>query len=110
LTRPASLLVLLLAAALEAAGDALLRNGLHSHSLPIRVLLFLAGAAALFLYGLTVNTPPWDFGRVIGLYIVFFFIVAQLISWLVFKQPPTTPLLLGGSLIVAGGIVLSLAR
>jgi small multidrug resistance family-3 protein len=35
-----------------------------------------------------VNAPPWDFGKLIGIYVVFFFSIAQLISWLVFKQIP----------------------
>jgi small multidrug resistance family-3 protein len=72
--------------------------------------VLLSGAAAiLFAYGWTVNAPPWDFGKLLGLYVVLFFVIAQLISWLFFKQTPSMTLVLGGSLIVAGGIVISLA-
>jgi drug/metabolite transporter (DMT)-like permease len=64
----------------------------------------------LFSYGWAVNAPPWDFGRLLGLYVVFFFLFAQLISWLVFKQPPSAGVLMGGCLIVAGGIIIAIAK
>ena len=63
--------VLLVAALLEAGGDALVRAGLHSRMTAVRGLLFGIAAIALFLYGLTVNAPPWDFGKLLGLYVVF---------------------------------------
>ena len=99
---------MLLAAVLEAGGDAFLRSGLHSGGVR-RATLFFAGAVMLFAYGIVVNDPPWDFGRLLGLYIVFFFVVAQLISWLIFHQPPTPAVLLGGAFIVAGGVIISFA-
>jgi hypothetical protein len=58
--------LLLLAACLEAGGDALVRLGLQSDQGAARVSLFMAGGAVLFVYGLSVNTPPWDFGRLLG--------------------------------------------
>ena len=66
-------------------------------------------AILLVACGYTVNAPPWDFGRLLGLYVVFFFVIAQLLSWLDFKQPPSTPTLLGEAFIVTGGLILSLA-
>ncbi len=72
--------------------------------------VFAAAAVVLFAYGFTVNAPPWDFGKLLGLYVVFFFVIAQLISWLFFKQTPSPMVLLGGLLIVAGGIVISFAK
>jgi len=72
--------------------------------------MFGAAAIILFAYGWTVNAPPWDFGRLLGLYVVFFFVIAQLLSWLVFKQVPSTAILIGGTLIVTGGVVISLAK
>lgn len=107
--RGPAILVLLVAAALEAGGDALVRSGLRTSQALTRILLFVAGAGVLFAYGWLVNAPSWDFGRLLGLYVVFFFIVAQVIAWLVFSQPPTPSLLLGGILIVAGGIVIALS-
>ena len=107
--RTTAIMILLLAAILEAGGDALLRAGLHKQLMWQRASLFALAALVLFSYGWTVNAPPWDFGKVIGIYIVFFFLVAQTISWLVFKTPPSLPLVVGGALIVAGGVVISIA-
>jgi drug/metabolite transporter superfamily protein YnfA len=104
------MIVLFIAAVLEAGGDALMRNGLHTPSSGRRLLFLLAGSLILALYGCTVNAPPWDFGRLLGVYVVFFFVVAQAINWLAFGQKPTPSLLFGGSLLVAGGLVVSLNR
>jgi small multidrug resistance family-3 protein len=108
--RAAAIAVLALAALLEAGGDALVRVGLHSTAIWNRIALFALAAVVLFAYGWTVNAPPWEFGKLLGLYVVFFFIFAQLISWLVFKQPPSPSLLAGGALILLGGFVISLSN
>jgi drug/metabolite transporter superfamily protein YnfA len=108
--RIAIILTLLFAAALEAGGDAVIRTGMHAHETWRRALLFGVATIILFLYGWTVNSPPWDFGRLLGLYVVFFFVIAQLISWLVFRDTPSVTVLAGGTLIIAGGIVISLAK
>jgi len=104
-----TLLPLLLAALLEAGGDAFVRLGLRSTATAPRLLFLLAGALFLFSYGWTVNVSSWDFGRLIGVYIVFFFLLAQVISWVVFHQKPTHALLLGGGFIALGGLIISLA-
>jgi hypothetical protein len=108
MNRATALVVLLFAAILEAGGDALVRAGLHASPLLLRTCFFAAGALVLFSYGYVVNTPPWDFGQLLGIYVVFFFIVAQVISWLVFHQPPTLIVLAGGGFILLGGLLLSL--
>jgi drug/metabolite transporter superfamily protein YnfA len=110
MSRAYIILTLLLAASLEAGGDAIIRTGMHSHQAWRRALLFGAATIILFLYGWTVNSPPWDFGKLLGLYVVFFVVIAQLISWLVFKETPSAMVLAGGTLIIAGGIVISLAK
>lgn len=102
--------ILFLAAVLEAGGDTIVRKALHQSPGGMRWLSFAAGALVLFSYGVVVNAPDWDFGRLLGLYVVFFFIVAQLMSWLVFNQTPSLATLLGGALIAAGGIVLGVAN
>jgi small multidrug resistance family-3 protein len=101
-----TLLILFTAALLEAGGDALVRKGLHAQA-ATRMLFFLAGALVLFSYGYVVNAPSWDFGRLLGVYVVFFFVVAQLISWIVFHQPPSRAILIGGGFIVIGGAIIS---
>ena len=110
MTRGTAILVLLIASLLEAGGDALVRSALRSSMGVIRVLLFVAGAAVLFAYGWVVNAPSWDFGRLLGLYVVFFFAMAQLIAWLAFGELPNRSLLIGGLLIVSGGLVISLSE
>lgn len=104
-----ALLLLALAALLEAGGDALVRKGLGIHGLP-RGLWFAAGALILFIYGLTVNLPGWDFGRLLGIYVVLFFLAAQAIAWFAFGQLPSPAILTGGALIVTGGLVMTLWR
>jgi small multidrug resistance family-3 protein len=102
-----TLLVLFTAALLEAGGDAIVRSGLHAPAAATRAILFAIGALVLFSYGYVVNAPPWDFGRLLGIYVVFFFVVAQLISWIVFHQRPSTGVLIGGAFIVIGGVIIS---
>ena len=109
MSQTTALIVLFSAAVLEAAGDAVIRSGLHASTLMFRVLQFLLGGLILFSYGWVVNAPPWDFGRLLGVYIVFFFVVAQLISWLAFSQRPNGAILIGGALIIIGGCIISFA-
>src|ERR1700685_2653937 len=110
MSRPVALLILFAAAVLEAGGDAVVRAGIHTSQIASRVTLFLLGGCILFAYGWVVNAPPWDFGKLLGIYVVFFFVVAQLISFFAFGQKPSTPLLIGGLLIVSGGLVIGLAK
>jgi small multidrug resistance family-3 protein len=91
---------LLSAAFLEVGGDALVRWGLKSG----RIVGFVFGAAVLFSYGLVVNLPKWDFSRLLGVYIVLFFIVSQITGYFIFREALTQGRLVGGVLIVAGGI------
>jgi len=97
-------LFLLLAAALEVGGDALVRFGLRNG----RWTGLAAGALVLFGYGLSVNLPKWDFGRLMGVYIALFFLVSQGVAVGVFGERLRAPTLLGGLLILAGGLLLSL--
>lgn len=100
-------LLLSLAALLEAGGDALVRSGLYASQPSTRVFRVVVGGVVLLLYGCVVNAPPWDFGRLIGVYVVFFFVLAQIISWGAFHQPPAPATWLGGALIVVGGAIIS---
>jgi hypothetical protein len=98
---------LVLATILEASGDAIVRMGLYHHSLTLRILLFLAGTALLFGYGLSLNLAPLAFGRVVGLYIAVLFVVWQIINFVAFRSLPTLPILVGGALILAGGSIVT---
>ena len=106
MNRTTALLILLLAAMLEAGGDTVVRLGLHSSG-AARIFALIGGGLVLFAYGAVVNSPPWDFGKLLGIYVVFFFLVAQLINWIFFKQQPGTAVLVGGFLIVCGGAVIA---
>lgn len=104
------LAVLALAAILEAGGDALVRSGLHAPSFATRAGFMAAGAIILFAYGVSVNLPPWDFGRLLGVYVALFFVVAQLINLFAFGIKPGLPIYLGGLLIISGGMVITFWR
>ena len=103
-----ALLLLLLAALLEAGGDAVVRLGLFHPNPARRVVLVVTGGLILLAYGCAVNAPRWDFGRLLGVYVTFFFVVAQGVAWVFFRQSPTPAVWVGGSLIVLGGLVLTL--
>ncbi len=100
--------LLLIATALEASGDAVVRLAIYDHVGLIRIGLFLAGAALLLGYGSFLNLAPLDFGRVVGLYIATLFVVWQVINLIVFRSLPTMPILVGGALVIAGGAIISL--
>jgi hypothetical protein len=98
---------LLVATILEAGGDAVVRMGLNQPAGGLRALLFLAGAALLFGYGLTLNLAPIEFGRVIGIYVALLFIVWQVITFIAFRSLPSLSVLVGGALVVAGGAIIA---
>jgi hypothetical protein len=103
-------IVLLFAALLEAGGDAIVRLALQTSAVWPRFILFATAEAVLFSYGYVVNTPAWDFGRLLGVYVVFFFVITQFISWLGFRQPPSVTALIGGLLIVIGGGLIAFGK
>jgi hypothetical protein len=98
---------LIIATSLEAIGDAFVRLGLAQAALLPRCLMFATGAMLLFGYGVSVNLAPTEFGRVVGLYIAILFVVWQLVNWVVFRSPLVAPVLVGGSLIVVGGAIVT---
>lgn len=99
---------LVVATILECSGDAIVRMGLNQQSLVPRMALFLSGAALVFAYAVSLNLAPIEFGRVVGPYVAVLFVVWQIINFLVFRSPPTMPVVLGGILIVAGGSVITI--
>jgi hypothetical protein len=105
---PGTVFVLLLVAAtLEVLGDAFFQSAVHRSSGLWRWIFLAAGGGTLSLYGLVVNLPRWNFGKLLGIYVVFFFVIAQIVAKVRFNQPTSLPLLVGGLMIMAGGAVIS---
>jgi small multidrug resistance family-3 protein len=104
---PTIFVFLIVATMLEACGDAMVRLGLRQESLLLRLILFLAGAGLLFGYGVFVNLPAVEFGRIAGLYIATLFVVWQVVNFAVFGASPPLPVLAGGALIVIGGSIVT---
>jgi len=92
---------LIFASTLEVGGDALIRLGLGGATYAMA-----AGALTLFAYGLVVNTSGLDSNRLMGVYIAIFFVVSQVISFILFKQIPDDRIILGGGFIVAGRLLI----
>lgn len=99
--------VLSFAAFLEVWGDSFFQVGFYRSSGIGRVAAFAAGTVVLACYGSVVNVPRWDFGKLLGVYVVLFFVVAQILARVRFGQSPTTPIYAGGALIVTGGLVIA---
>jgi len=102
------LVLLIIATSLEVSGDAIVRIAIYNHVGLIRIGLFLAGAALLLGYGSFLNLAPIEFGRVAGLYIATLFVVWQVVNFVAFRSLPTTPILVGGALVIAGGAIIAL--
>ncbi|MBI4609765.1 MAG: hypothetical protein HY726_12235 [Candidatus Rokubacteria bacterium] len=92
---------LVVAALLEVGGDASMRLGLRGQAWG-----YALGSILLAAYGLLVNQPALHFGRLLGLYIVVFFLVSQALAWGIFGERPSWGLIAGGSLVVAGGLII----
>jgi small multidrug resistance family-3 protein len=93
--------VLVLAALLEISGDAFIRIGLGR-----RYALAVLGALMLVAYGVVVNQSRLDFGRLMGAYIAVFFVVSQIVAFIIFKSVPELKVVSSGLLIIAGGAVI----
>ena len=103
--------LLVAATLLEVSGDAVVRVAIYNHAGVARVGLFLAGAALLLGYGTLLNLAPLQFGQVVGIYLATLFVIWQVINFVAFRALPTLPIILGGSLIIAGGAMeIHLAR
>jgi drug/metabolite transporter (DMT)-like permease len=91
-------------ALLEVGGNAFVRQGLLRRWWPP----LFAGIAALGLYSFLVNRSGLnlDFGRLMGCYIVAFFVISQVLAALIFRDVPSARTLIGGALIIAGGITI----
>jgi len=97
--------VFVAAAALEVAGDAVIRAGLRGGG----VVIVAVGFAVLGSYGIVVNLLNVDFSRLLGAYVGIFAVVSVLVGRFFFgDQVPVSTWLgllvvLGGSLIIHFG-------
>jgi drug/metabolite transporter superfamily protein YnfA len=99
--------VLAVAAYLEVQGDACFRSGLHHSTGAKQIGWFVSGTIVLVCYSLFLNAIKIDFGKLLGIYVALFFIVAQIVAKLQFNQSPSKPVWGGGALIVAGGLIMT---
>jgi len=98
---------LIVATALEVAGDAIIRKTIYEHTGIARVGFGLLGASLLFGYGFFLNLAPVEFGKVVGLYIATLFIMWQIITYIAFKSVPSLPVLIGGLFVITGGLIIT---
>src|ERR1700704_5266481 len=101
---------LIVATTLEVSGDAIIRMCIYNHTGLARAGLALIGAMLLFGYGFFLNLAPVEFGQVVGLYIATLFVVWQIINYIVFKSVPSLPIIIGGMLVIAGGLIITFWR
>jgi small multidrug resistance family-3 protein len=91
----------------ESFGDATIRIGLFERTGAARLATILGGGVLLLIYGLMLNVAPLPFARIVGFYIATLFLIWQLTNFVMFRTVPNAPILVGGALIVAGGLVVS---
>lgn len=104
-----ALMVMLVAAAFEVGGDALIRKGLRGAGLP----LVAVGFVVLGTYGIIVNKLDLDFSRLLGAYVGFFAIVSVCTGRFLFHDVIAPSTWLGLAVILAGSLIIhigSLAR
>ena len=95
------------AALLEAGGDALVRKGLP-RLYGLRKIRFLPVRRIGFIrVWLCCEFAPLGLRPSLGVYVVFFFVAVQLISYVVFQQVPSRTVLIGGLFIIIGGAIVS---
>jgi hypothetical protein len=98
---------LIIATALEVSGDATVRIALYGHTGATRFVMMLAGALLLFGYGFSLNLAPVEFRHVVGLYIATLVVMWQLINFMTFRTAPDLSIIVGGTLIVLGGLIIT---
>jgi small multidrug resistance family-3 protein len=94
-------LIFLAAAVLEVGGDAIVRRGMRGGGFAFLAL----GFVLLGTYGVVVNLVPWDFSRLLGVYVAIFALVSVLFGRFVFHEPVSPSTWIGVAIIVVGGLV-----
>ena len=99
-------LIFLAAAVLEVAGDATVRKGMRGSG-----LAFIAiGCTMLGTYGVVVNLVPWDFSKLLGVYVAVFATVSVLFGRFVLREAVPLSTWLGVGIIVIGGLVVQFGQ
>ena len=93
---------LIIAAVLEVGGDAVIRKGLRGSGLA----LIAAGFIVLGCYGVVVNLVPWEFSKLLGVYVGVFAAVSVLCGRFVFGESVPVSTWLGLVIVIAGGLVI----
>jgi small multidrug resistance family-3 protein len=106
LARALAVVVMLVAAAFEVGGDAMIRAGMRGRGW----LLGGLGAVTLAAYGVVVNLLPMDFSKLLATYVVFFAIASVVFGKVAFREevPPST--WVGLAVIVVGGVIIQVGR
>ena len=94
-------LIFLAAAVLEVGGDAIVRKGMRGGGLAFMVF----GFVMLGTYGVVVNLVPWDFSRLLGVYVAIFAAVSVLVGRFIFHEAVPVSTWVGIAIIMAGGLV-----
>jgi small multidrug resistance family-3 protein len=100
----AQMAVMVLAAALEVGGDALVRKGLRGAGMGLVVLGFIV----LGSYGIVVNRLSLDFSRLLGAYVGFFALVSVLFGRIVFQERIPTSTWVGLGVVLGGSLIIHL--
>jgi small multidrug resistance family-3 protein len=95
-------LIFLAAAVLEVGGDAVVRKGMRGGGFVFMALGFLM----LGTYGVVVNLVPWDFSRLLGVYVAVFAAVSVLMGRFLFHEAVPASTWIGIAIIIAGGLVI----
>ncbi len=95
---------MLVAAACEVGGDAMIRAGLRG-----RGWLFGAlGIATLSAYGVIVNLLPIDFSKLLATYVAFFALVSVMFGRVVFREAVPSSTWVGLVVILVGSAIIQL--
>lgn len=99
-------LIFIVAAVLEAGGDALIRRGLRGSS----AAFIVGGCLMLSCYGVAVNIVKWDFSKLLGVYVAFFALISVLVGRVIFREDVPVPTWLGLAFIITGGLIIQFGQ
>jgi drug/metabolite transporter superfamily protein YnfA len=99
-------LIFLAAAVLEVGGDAIVRKGMRGGGFVFMAL----GCVMLGTYGVVVNLVPWDFSKLLGVYVAIFAAVSVLVGRFAFHESVPLATWIGVAIIIVGGLVVQFGQ